>query len=240
MQQNLTEDLKKWLEADPGSRSIEKGALLLLKINRNRCLYDNIIRKGEKAADLLEYHIRKVLQSRLVEVNKAEVAAMMEKVPAIVRAHGLDGAPSPKFASGKRPDHDSLPPEIRQLYVDNDTIRHQMRDTHTRLRLISPANSSCPDSDRYPLVKHLIELDIRYRANWQTYDNWRPGMQADAVPPSVDARTASANAARTCIMLLGKYAKRPDDALAERIRALYAKVDSPTPNLRAKYEAAGL
>ena len=72
----------------------------------------------------------------------------------LFRARGLD---NPDGASkrtdlqrGKRADHDQLPDEIKQLYVENADILRKMRECHVRLRMITPETSTCPDSDRFP------------------------------------------------------------------------------------------
>ena len=49
-----------------------------------------------------------------------------------------------------------------------------MREVHLRLRTLSAENTVCPDSERYPFLKELITLDKKYRANWQTYDLYKP------------------------------------------------------------------
>lgn len=47
-----------------------------------------------------------------------------------------------------------------------------MREVHLKLRSLSTENSTCPDSERYPFLKELIELDKRLHANWETYDHF--------------------------------------------------------------------
>ena len=49
-----------------------------------------------------------------------------------------------------------------------------MREVHLRLRNLSAENSVCPDSERYPFLKELIDLDKKYRSNWQKYDSYNP------------------------------------------------------------------
>lgn len=75
-------------------------------------------------------------------------------------------------STGKRPDHDSLPDEIKALYVENLALLHDMRELHMQLRHLSTENSTCPDSERYPFLKELIEKDKLYHKNWETYDHY--------------------------------------------------------------------
>lgn len=240
----LTPKIKEWLDTEPEKRDLEAGAELLLRVSRNRILYANVRRNIKAKASTIEYHLNKIYVKRLQETTHKEVQEMMVKVDAIDRSRGLSKPDSTALRSelqrGKRADHDELPAEIQQLYVENADIMRRMRDIHTKLRLISPDNSTCPDSDRYPLAKHLIALDQTYRDNWNKYDHYIKGTPVAAVIPVVDARTGQANAAKYCNLLLGKYAKSKGDALAERIQEVYASIDNPSEALSEKMKAAGL
>lgn len=240
----LTPRIKEWLDTQPSKRDIMAGAEILLRVTRNRILYTNIMRNPTAYADVLEYNLNKVYLQRLQDITHNQVRAMMSEVDSIAKARGLANGNAVNtrsvFQRGKRADHDDLPAEVQQLYVDNADIMRRMRDLHTQIRMISPRNSSCPDSDRYPLAKHLIELDSRYRDNWNKYDHYIKGSPLAAVVPVVDPRTESKNAAKLCNLLLGKYVKSADDALAERIREAYGRILSPSENLRSKMRAAGL
>lgn len=236
----LTPKIQEWLNTDADKRDVKAGAELLLRINRNRVLYNNIIRNPAKYAKTLEYQLQKILKSRLVDITHKEVAAMMTKVDAIADRYALRESKRSEFQRGKRADHDELPDEIRQLYVDNADIMRRMRDTHTRLRMISSLNSSCPDSDRFPLAKALIEYDVQYRNNWNVYDHYIKGSAVGSTVKAVDERTARQNAVKSLNLLLGKYAKKPSDAYAERIKTLYAAIPDPDTSLHDKMIAAGL
>lgn len=246
MDLELTPRIKEWMEADPASRSVAEGAELLLRINKNRILYANIMRNPEDKRSLLEYHLAKEYKKRLLNATHEEVAGMMKRVEVIATARNL-AAPAPATAksewqAGKRADHDELPDEVKALYEENRGLIQKMRDAHTRLRLISPENSSCPDSDRYPICKALLSYDAKYRDNWNIYDNYKPGTKLADTEKKTDRRTEAHNAAKTVNLLLGKYMKQtePDRKLAQRILDLYAVIPSPTPSLVAKMEGAGL
>lgn len=236
----LTPKIKEWLDTPADQRDIAAGAELLLRVNRNRILYNNILRNPAKHAPTLEYHLQKILKQRLIDTTHEEVARMMTQVDAIAEQHGFSRQTRSEFQRGKRADHDQLPPDVQQLYVDNADIMRRMRDAHTRLRMINPTNSTCPDSDRYPLAKDIIRLDLQYRDNWNLYDHYVKGTPLAATVRAVDSRTASKNAVKTINLLLGKYAKQPSDALADRIRNLYNQIDNPSAKLKAKMSEAGL
>lgn len=236
----LTPKIKEWLDIAPENRDIRAGAELLLRITRNRILYNNILRNPAKHASTLEYHLQKILKQRLIDTTHEEVAQMMTQVDAIAGQHGLTRSSRSEFQRGKRADHDQLPPEVQQLYVDNADIMRRMREAHTRLRMINSTNSTCPDSDRYPLAKDIIRLDLQYRDNWNLYDHYVKGTPLAATARVVDSRTASKNAVKTINLQLGKYARHPSDALADRIRNLYNQIDNPSAKLKAKMSDLGL
>ena len=230
----LTPKIKEWLDTPADQRDIAAGAELLLRVNRNRILYNNIMRNPAKHAPTLEYHLQKILKQRLIDTTHEEVARMMATVDGIAEQHGFSRSTRSEFQRGKRADHDMLPPEVQQLYVDNADIMRRMRDAHTRLRMINSTNSTCPDSDRYPLAKDIIKLDLQYRDNWNLYDHYVKGTPLAATVRAVDARTSAKNAAKTINLLLGKYAKEPSQSMADRIRKLYAQIPEPSEKVKAK------
>lgn len=236
----LTPKIQEWLAADPDKRDLKAGAELLLRVTRNRILYANIIRNPSGKASLLEYHLQKILKNRLIDTTHEEVLQLMAQVDDIAAVRSLSTSPRTPFQNGKRADHDELPDEVKELYVENADLMRRMREAHTRLRMINPQNSTCPDSDRYPLAKAIIEYDRKYRDNWNLYDHYVKGTPLAATVMEVDARTAQKNIVKTTNLLLGKYAKAPSDAAAERIKALYAQITNPTEALRNKMAAANL
>lgn len=236
----LTPKIKEWLAADPDKRDLKAGAELLLRITRNRILYANIMRNPVAKASLLEYHLQKILKNRLIDTTHEEVKLMMGQVDVIAAARGLSASARSPFQNGKRADHDELPDEVKQLYVENAEIMRRMREAHTRLRLINPQNSTCPDSDRYPLAKAIIEYDRRYRDNWNVYDHYVKGTPMVATVKAVDERTVQKNLVKTINLLLGKYTKNPSDAAADRIRSIWAQIEAPSDTLRKKMTDADL
>ncbi|NDV96463.1 hypothetical protein D0T84_16300 [Dysgonomonas sp. 521] len=155
-----------WLESE--EKDIEAGALLCLKLNRNRTLYQYITRK--KALDKLIYEMKKqsdILSARVnFETNKLteeEVKELTQKaVKAAKTVEVID-----KGVKGKRTDHDKLPADIQQAYEDNLVIYPKMRSLHEKLKLMAN-DRPC---DRYPFLKELVAMDNKVRANWKLYDN---------------------------------------------------------------------
>ena len=90
-----------------------------------------------------------------------------------------EGTSDEEFRKGKRADHDRLPEEIQALYVENLELLHRMREVHLKLRSLSLQQVSCPDSERYPFLKEIIELDKKSHENWKTYDHYVAGTDVD-------------------------------------------------------------
>lgn len=241
---SLTPVIKEWLDTERGSRDLMKGATLILQITHNKILFANLTRNISARALDIEYHLKKIYSLRLADITHEQVASMMVEVESIAKsrylANGVAESTRSVWQKGKRADHDLLPESIQALYVENADILRRMREAHTKIRLISPENSSCPDSDRYPLAKYLIEMDKRYRDNWNVYDHYIRGDAPGATVKAVDPRSASSNAEKLCHILIGKYAKRKDDNLKKRIMEAYSKVVSPLESLRSKIKSFSL
>lgn len=243
MDQELNLKIKSWLDTPAAERDTIEGARLLLRVTRNQIIFRNATRNPERYAERVAYELQKVYNTRLREVTKSEVGALMLKVNAISAANGLDKTRQTErseFQRGKRADHDELPENVRKLWEDNAEILKLMRDCHTRLRLISSENSSCPDSDRYPWAKEIIRLDKQYRENFNRYDHYVKGTKLADTAVAVDPRTASKNTVKTLHLALGRYSKNPTEVLARQIKDLFDKVGNPDEKLVAKMTAAGL
>lgn len=173
-------------------------------------------------------------------------------------AEGVDGAngvessdsASPKFKAGIRADHDLLPAEIRALYVENASILQKMRELHLTLRNLSLDNVSCPDSERYPFLKELIELDKRYRNNWKVYDSYcmvesgtgEDGSVAVAAEQRIveDEQSLQRNIYRQINLTKGRYKKSPSEGLKEKLAGLYKQLASPVASLTEELIALGV
>lgn len=176
MDTKLTQDMQDWLEAAPEKRSLDKGAMLVLKLTGNRFMYQNIL--ARKDAKMIEYQLGKHLPRRLQQVTHEQVKEMKRQAAVIAETHHLD-APrksaktiAEEWRKGKRADHDSLPEDIQALYVENLNILHRMRECHLQVRKVALADKPCSDCDIYPFVRELIQLDKRYHANWKRYDEY--------------------------------------------------------------------
>ena len=173
-------------------------------------------------------------------------------------AEGVDGAngvessdsASPKFKAGIRADHELLPAEIQALYVENASILQKMRELHLTLRNLSLDSVSCPDSERYPFLKELIELDKRYRNNWKVYDSYcmvesgtgEDGSVAVAAEQRIveDEQSLQRNIYRQINLTKGRYKKSPSEGLKEKLAGLYKQLASPVASLTEELVALGV
>ena len=174
MDERLTQNVQEWLNASQAERSLEQGALLLLRLNRNRFMHANIIRRRNFAK--LEYELQKHLRIRLEGLTAHQVAKMeseaMPRIAKTIADHApvisTDADQPAAEYHGRRPDHDALPEQIRELYDRNGALFFKIKNLFETLKKMEDA-TPC---DRHELLTQLVEMDREYRANWNTYDTW--------------------------------------------------------------------
>ena len=185
MDNKFTELIKQWLETPSNQRDYSVGALYLLKLSGNQIMYRNIVAQLDRRHDFVDYQIQKYYNFRVQALTHAQVEEMQQQVDVIVAEHISLAANADEHKTGKRDDHDSLPDEIKAKYVENLSILQRMRELHLKLRSLSLDTAPCPDSERYPFLKELIELDKKMHANWEEYDHFvasAPTAKAAAKP----------------------------------------------------------
>ena len=172
MDNKFTELIKQWIETPSDQRDYSVGALYLLKLSGNQIMYRNIVAQLDRRHDFVDYQIQKYYNFRVQALTHAQVEEMQQQVDVIVAEHISLAANADEHKTGKRDDHDSLPDEIKAKYVENLSILQRMRELHLKLRSLSLDTSPCPDSERYPFLKELIDLDKKMHANWEEYDHY--------------------------------------------------------------------
>ena len=185
MDHKFTELIKQWLETPSNQRDYSVGALYLLKLSGNQIMYRNIVAQLDRRHDFVDYQIQKYYNFRVQALTHAQVEEMQQQVDVIVAEHISLAANADEHKTGKRDDHDSLPDEIKAKYVENLSILQRMRELHLKLRSLSLDTAPCPDSERYPFLKELIDLDKKMHANWEEYDHFV------ATAPSAKAAASS-------------------------------------------------
>lgn len=198
MDNKFTELIKQWLETPSNQRDYSVGALYLLKLSGNQIMYRNIVAQLDRRHDFVDYQIQKYYNFRVQALTHAQVEEMQQKVDVIVAEHISLAANADEHKTGKRIDHDSLPDEIKVKYVENLSILQRMRELHLKLRSLSLDTAPCPDSERYPFLKELIELDKKMHANWEEYDHYVVGTsEEERGTRKPQARTAQKKKSRS-------------------------------------------
>lgn len=239
MNEKFTQDLFAFIETPIEQRNNAQGALLLLQVSRNQIMYRNISVNPDKYAKFIDRELRKYYNARLVSVTHEEVTAMQQQVDKIVENHLKyfdENNPAKSFKKGIREDHDSLPDEIRALYTENLSITQRMREVHLQLRNMSAEGSTCPDSDRFPFLKELIELDKKMHSNWEIYDHYVVGQPVAMSATSPD----DLKIIRQINLNKGKYAKSPTEKLKERILSLYDALTVKPDNITSALSNLGI
>ena len=175
MDKQFTEQLQAWLALPREERDWDAGALMLLQLSGNKIMYHNISVNPIGKAEFIEGKLQQYLDFRLAELTHEQVTEMQQQVADIVKERTefkSEDNEAKSFKAGKRADHDSLPDEIKALYVENLDIVHRMRELHLKLRTMSTSDSACADSDRYPFLKEFIKLDKKLHDNWNVYDHF--------------------------------------------------------------------
>ena len=198
MDHKFTELIKQWLETPSNQRDYSVGALYLLKLSGNQIMYRNVVAQLDRRHDFVDYQIQKYYNFRVQALTHAQVEEMQQKVDVIVAEHISLAANADEHKTGKRIDHDSLPDEIKAKYVENLSILQRMRELHLKLRSLSLDTAPCPDSERYPFLKELIELDKKMHVNWEEYDHYVVGTsEEERGTKKPKARTAQKKKSRS-------------------------------------------
>ncbi len=160
--------------------------MLVLQYTHNRILADNFRRAPRKYMSHVEYQLRKFVTMKVAQVEHTDVENMMDAERHIAKELRLDppmrGVVSKARAEkseiergrGKRPDHDQLPPEVQAKWVENADIKRRIINAHNRLCILSETKDGtvCPDGDRYPFVKEVLELTAQLHKNYKEYDEY--------------------------------------------------------------------
>jgi len=158
--ENLTAKIKEILDTPNDKIDIDSAALVLLKVNRNRILNQNILRRNDVAK--LKYELQKIYDFRSKE-NALNEAKELEKevIPVIEVTLPAAEKIEATETKGMRPDHEKLPDDIKACYLENLNHYHKMRKLHEQLKLMGDAKAC----DRYPFLKELVDLDKEVREN---------------------------------------------------------------------------
>ena len=160
--------------------------MLLLQLNRDRAMYQRIIRRPQRELSFLEYKLRRFLQLRqdgrtikdvvkidqeiTPEIKLAVTSDAFEsgvgKLPFMLPAKN-EGDTGCVVRKGIRPDHDKLPANIQAIWTKNAERWKKIKEAfETCKNLTEPC-------DRYEYLKVLKETWYKYRDEMARYDEYR-------------------------------------------------------------------
>ena len=181
-----------WLDTPADQRDINEGATLMLQANRNRIMYQNVLHR--KNFEKVEYELTKWLGNKMRKCDKQTVTVLYKEVALISKEI------APAETRGARPDHDTLPDEIKAIIFANSERYARLRQLHERLKVLSGKGyTAC---DRFPYLTEMLALSKEIRVAWNAYDNFSfdakklqdANTQPEAHKPIVlDAKRVSAN-----------------------------------------------
>lgn len=195
LDEKFTKDLQQYLTTPREERDYERGALLLLQLNRNRFMHAHLLRR--KNWEKLEYELKKHLNIRLEGLTTREVQEMEKRELPRIRLSmevrrpilSTDKDFTGGTYKGRREDHDNLPVEVQALYERNADLYFKMKQTFETLKTMED-KTAC---DRHELLTILVALDKEYRQNWNTYDTFGN----EAADPSPETGEAEAQTTAT-------------------------------------------
>ena len=253
MDNNFTLKIQEWLDTPVNERNIPAGAELLLKLNRNRILYHNIMHRGERMMGKLEYELKKYLRMRIDNKTVADVVRL-EKVVLPKVQKFIEEEPDNKAEhAGKRADHDELPPEIQALWDGNFEQYAKVKALFEELK----AMMNMEPCDRYEKLKLLDEAESKYRKNLADYDAYlkeksfpKDGESEDKAEDPVELATKINNSRKYISSNKDKLAAliEKDQEKAEALRAkMQERVDTIqsagvafTPDQQTELESLGI
>lgn len=195
LDQEFTNDIQKWLDSPREQRDLAQGALMLLRLNRNRFLHAHIIRHYDE--ERLEKELTKHLRIRLKGLTQRQVAEMEQREMPRIKRTIEQGGPAgseeedgdkPTTHRGKRADHDNLPEDVQAIYEKNGDIFRKMKQIFETLKKMEN-DQPC---DRHEYLSILVSLDEQYRENWAEYDSWQPSDATEEEPKNPQDSPATA------------------------------------------------
>ena len=196
LDKELTQDIQKWLDCPREQRDLAQGALMLLRLNRNRFLHAHIVRHADW--ERLEKELTKHLRIRRKGPTPRQVAEMEQREMPRIKRTIEQGGPATSSEKeegeknaphrGKRADHDNLPEEVQAIYEKNGDIFRKMKQLYETLKKMEN-EQPC---DRHEYLSILVSLDEQYRANWAEYDSWQTSDATEEEEPKKNDAPATA------------------------------------------------
>lgn len=226
--------MKAWLDNDSHTDrdDIMEGAQMLLKLNRNQALFNTISRRPERYVSKIVYELGKFLPMRLNQMTLADVkrldAELTPEIESAVAEETEDNnEKNPETMDlpthgGRRSDHDSLPENIKSIWMENVERWKRTKQIFNKLKTLS---QPC---DRYELLMQLKESWYKYKAEFEHYDNFE--LSAD----NEDGESSPLDLARQIFNARSYISKNVDKLLQLKKKALS---DNPTDKDVERYRS---
>ena len=173
---------KKHTEAD-----LANGAMMVLQCNRNRAMYNTMMRKPSHYEEKMVYELKKHLAYLQNDMNLDDVKNLEKQILPVIH-HVVMAVPEEDegtklpaparsseepyeqtdaiVARGKRTDHDTLPETIRAIWDKNAERYKKIKQAHETCKTLTAA------CDRYEFTSAMAELWADYKKDFDTYDHY--------------------------------------------------------------------
>jgi hypothetical protein len=180
--------VEEWLQTEHHNEAeLAQGAMMMLQCNRNRTLYNTVIKRPARYEEKIAYELRKHLRYLQDDLNLEDVKNLEKQILPVIH-HAVMAVPeedegtklpAPALSSeepyeqtgtvvarGKRTDHDTLPEAIRAIWDKNAERYKKIKQAHETCKTLTAA------CDRYEFTSAIAELWADYKKDFDTYDHY--------------------------------------------------------------------
>ena len=180
--------VEEWLSKKKHTEAeLADGAMMVLQCNRNRAMYNTMMRKPSHYEEKMVYELKKHLAYLQNDMNLDDVKNLEKQILPVIHHVVMavpeedEGTklPAPALSSeepyeqtdaivarGKRTDHDTLPETIRAIWDKNAERYKKIEQAHETCKTLTAA------CDRYEFTSAIAELWDAYKKDFDTYDHY--------------------------------------------------------------------
>ena len=221
---SITKRLNEWLaKTDRTSEDVISGAMLLLQLNRNRQLFQTVMTNPKHFESTVVYELKKFVPIRqrgqTLEDVQNDAKQLLGELKTAVNEEPAendrkdDSEKDLPMHGGKRPDHDSLPDNIKAIWPQNAERWKKIKEA------FETCKSLTEPCDRYEYLKVLKETWYKYKSEFARYDDFIVENNDETVENDEDP-AESAKAVTNARSYLSKMLK--DDKLLNMKKASLA------------------
>lgn len=184
---NYKDAINSWLLTTPENRDFALGAHYFVSVTGDVLTYNSMLRAPDMFRKKLERELRGYIDrlekdEQIIEEAEKRITAEREpeksgeeptdeEVKELIESEEKRQKHFAEIKGGKRPDHESLPIEIQNLWVENGSLRRRIQNLHLELR--TEAATEKPDTAKMKkITTNLVKADKKYHDNWAEYDNF--------------------------------------------------------------------